>query len=123
MTCNFCDNHETKVIDFLHFSVKVDLGYEDLTDFVSPAKIRRLSLKHFFNLSEQHKKLQRLKNIGFDGTESDVKLAQNQVKRVTDKTTVTCQERQTYVDHFLNPNKKGLTIARHLYEVRLYNTI
>ena len=118
MTCNFCArNHETKVVDFLHFSVKVDLGYEDETDFVSPAKIRRLALRHFFNLAEEHKRVRHLKNIGFDGTESDVKMAQNQVKRVTDKTTVTCQETKIYIDHFLNPNKKGLTIAKHLYEV------
>ena len=95
----------------------MDLGFEDENDFVSPAKVRRLALKHFFNLAEDHKKLQRLKNIGFDGTKSIVRLAQNQFKPSTDKITVTCQELKIYVDHFLAPNKRGLTTARYLYEV------
>ena len=103
------------------YSVKVDLGFEDENDFVSPAKVRRLALKHFFNLAEDHKKLQRLKNIGFDGTKSIVRLAQNQFKPSTDKITVTCQELKIYVDHFLAPNKRGLTTARYLYEVRFHD--
>ena len=97
------------------------MGYEDEKDFVSPAKVRRLALKHFFNLAEDHKKLQRLKNIGFDGTKSIVKLAQNQFQPSTDKITVTCQELKIYVDHFLAPNKRGLTTARFLYEVRFHD--
>ena len=98
-------------------SVLVDMDYEEKADFVSVQKIRQMALKHFKNLAEEHEKIQGYEVIGVDGTKSDVKLANNQISHVTDKVTVTCQERHIYVDHFLPPNGQGITLAYCIYEV------
>ena len=98
-------------------SCLVDMDFEEKADFVSVQKIRQNALKHFYHLAQEHEKTEGYEVIGVDGTKSDVKLPHNQISHVTDKVTVTCQERHTYVDHFLPPNGQGITLAYCIYEV------
>ena len=93
------------------------MDFEEKADFVSVQKIRQNALKHFYHLAQEHEKTEGYEVIGVDGTKSDVKLPHNQISHVTDKVTVTCQERHTYVDHFLPPNGQGITLAYCIYEV------